>query len=392
MKNKPVRFLAIVSHSLGEFDVLFPFFARLKSQQSVEVKIIVAVKKIYDQYQSSPFLQYCGQSLKIDVRHFKIPNKFDSLGRTSLLLSKTRLGRKILHLWVRGAGLFRAPVLFRSLISSDYYMHEVSNQIQTTRILYVFNFLLKKPILTYHHGPGVVKTTAVTKPIKHANLTTHLSFHEHNRETLSKLGFISQIEIGYPQFFPEWQQLVSKFVELKGEVNKSIVIFTRHVSQAYLDQNDYDYLLKTSFEVIREKYGDILIVVKPHPRQDTLLLRKTLRSLGFGNFEVSAEHAAALSKNANLVIAFFGSTILHSLSVGAPAIEYNIEAKNFRKSEFEGSPYKNLGIHSAECKNELREFFEEVLQARYVRPEIVEDLARKRRFAIGRFNNFVVEK
>ena len=133
-------------------------------------------------------------------------------------------------------------------------------------------------------------------------------------------------------------------------------------------------------------------MVKPHPRQDTLLLRETLRSLGLGNFEISAEHAVVLSKNASLVIGFFGSTILHSLSVGTPAIEYNIEAKNFRKSEPEGSPYKNLGIHSAECKNELREFFEEVLQARYVRPEIVRDLARKRRFAISCSNKFVVEK
>ena len=384
--------MAIICHSLGEFDTLFPFFARLKNEQSVEVKIIVAVKKIYDQYQASPFLQYCGQSLKIDVCHFKIPNKFDSRGPTSLLLSKNRLGRKILHLWMRGAGLCRAPVLFRSLISSDYYMHEVSNQIQTTRILYVFNFLLKKPILTYHHGPGVIKSTAVARRIKQANLTTHLSFHEHNRETLSKLGFTSQIEIGYPQFFPEWQQLVSKYVELMGKVNKSIVIFTRPVSPAYLDQKDYDYLLRTSLEVIREKYGDILIVVKPHPRQDTLLLRETLGSLGLGNFEISAEHAAVLSKNASLVIVFFGSTILHSLSVGTPAIEYNIEVKNFRESELEGSPYKNLGIHSAECKNELREFFEEVLQARYVRPEIVRDLARKRRFAISCSDKFVVEK
>ena len=48
MLRRKVKFLALVCHSLGELDVLFPFFARLKAEHKVGATIIIAVKSIYE--------------------------------------------------------------------------------------------------------------------------------------------------------------------------------------------------------------------------------------------------------------------------------------------------------------------------------------------------------
>ena len=39
----------MITHSLGELDVIFPLFAAVKAKYVVDIEIIFAVKKIYNQ-------------------------------------------------------------------------------------------------------------------------------------------------------------------------------------------------------------------------------------------------------------------------------------------------------------------------------------------------------
>jgi len=77
---RPIRYLAIICHSLSELDVLLPIFADLKSRHSdapVSFEVVIGVRKIYIAYQQSDFYRYCIKTLDIQLRGITLPNKFD---------------------------------------------------------------------------------------------------------------------------------------------------------------------------------------------------------------------------------------------------------------------------------------------------------------------------
>jgi len=395
MPKQTTKFLVLISHSLGELDVLLPLFARLHSTNSIKVELVIAVEGLSRLYFASPFLNYCAETLGIEVRHLKLPNKFDyrwEFHTTSRFLKRSRIDRVIARVlkllrktYLSVLGYWRLPFLFRSLLTADIYMHEISNQTLTTRELYRFSALLGKPIVSYGHGAGTSMGARVSRKIEGADLVTHLRYHEHDREFLSQSGFIRQVEIGYPQFYPEWQQLVHKFREEILEDSDHVLLLTRTVSKHYMDRENYIHLLKTSCEAIREKCGEILIVVKPHPREDDKFLREVLETINLQNFEISREHTAVLSRNAKIVIAFYSGAIFHPLSLGVPAVEYYIEAKHYREIRPKGSPYKQLGIQSVSNKEGLNMVLDQVLENKYVEPEIVGELSKRRGYSLEQF-------
>ena len=49
----------MITHSLGELDVIFPLFAAVKAKYVVDIEIIFAVKKLYNQFNYINFYNYC---------------------------------------------------------------------------------------------------------------------------------------------------------------------------------------------------------------------------------------------------------------------------------------------------------------------------------------------
>jgi len=83
----------MITHSLGEIDVLFPLFAGVKVQYDVDVQIVFAVKKIYKQFESNKFYMFCAKELDIKITSCQLPNKFDY---KDSLLSKYKMGRLLI--------------------------------------------------------------------------------------------------------------------------------------------------------------------------------------------------------------------------------------------------------------------------------------------------------
>ena len=75
MKQKKI--LVMVTHTLSEINVLFPFFSALLDNKNHQVKLVFTVKKIYEQYTNSSFYLYCEKTLGISSELNYIPNKFD---------------------------------------------------------------------------------------------------------------------------------------------------------------------------------------------------------------------------------------------------------------------------------------------------------------------------
>jgi spore coat polysaccharide biosynthesis predicted glycosyltransferase SpsG len=140
-----------------------------------------------------------------------------------------------------------------------------------------------------------------------------------------------------------------------------------------MDEDKYIKLLLTSCKVIRRKMGNILIVIKPHPRENTELINKILKGENILNTYISREHVVVLAKSARLAISFWGSAILDGLSLGVPSIEFYEEANRFREAEPKGSSYKNVGIDSTDNERGLAEFIDSVLKHDYKTPKIINE-------------------
>ena len=340
------KIIIMITHSLGEVDVIFPLFAAVKAKYEIDVEIIFGVKKIYNQFNYIKFYDYCVKELDIKTTCLQLPNKFDY--RDSIL-EKFYIGKIFLKVYWDVLYILKYPFLMFKLNSADAFMHEISNQYKSTKAIYRKKKF--KLIFSYHHGHGIIMGQKTNHKVFRADEVVHLNFHEHNKNVLLEAGFINQKIIGYPKFFKEWKTLVKHYNSNDSFPKEIIVIFSRHVHPFYMDEDKYVKLFVKSYNVIREKLGNIFIVIKPHPREKCDLINKIMLEQNMINISISWEHPAILLKNALLSISFWGSTILDGLSSGVPSVEFYMESQRFREVEPKGSHIKKL-VYTPLTKNQ----------------------------------------
>ena len=255
-------------------------------------------------------------------------------------------------------------------------MHEFSNQTNATKVLYLLHGIVKKQILTYHHGNEISIEKTSSGKRTNSEKSTILLFGSHNSDYMKEMGYDKQYVIGYPIFFPEWSEIVNDYCTELNYQNPTIVIYSRHITERYMDLDKYIELLSSSLRVIRAKFNNIEIVIKPHPREDLDTIDKIIKSQNILNVTISNEHPAVLAKTAKMAITFWGSVILESLSMGVPTVEYYIEADKFREDYPNGSNYKAIGIHSVSDEKGLERFVDSVIDNSYELPLIVKEFKK----------------
>ena len=354
------KILILITHSLGEFDVVFPLIAQAQSERKCQFTIVITVRTIYLQFTDSRFYRYCADDLNVDVQFCQLPNKFD-IGFK--LLRRCLRAKFLVGLVYDFLLIAKGLAISRSLFEADYFMHEVTNQWSTTKILYWFD---KKNIFSYMHGHGITSDTIFKQKVKHARDVTYLNFHEDNRCAIKKMGFVNQEIIGYPKLMPGWKKLVQLYPADSSLTTGAVVIFTRPANKYYMTESNYRRLLSTAYHAIRKTLGLVPILIKNHPREDSGKALDLFHEFSFDSaVTISHEHAAVLSRDALVTLIFWGSTIFDGLSMGKPAIEYYLEGPLFRQTEPCGSAYKKAGFHSVASQAELELALEDVARGTY---------------------------
>ena len=370
--QKKKKVLILITHSLGEIDIILPLFVGVKAKHNVKIELIFAVKKIYKQFKSSNFYRFCASELDMKVTYCRLPNKFD-LGFRKLMFHP--IGNKLLKVYFILLEIIKFPLLIPKLVTADVYMHEYSNQLKSTWFLYYANKFLSKNIFVYHHGHCIDMDKVVTKKKVYSDRSIALVFNKHSSRYFNDLGYKNQYIIGYPKFYKEWKKIVNTFTGTEFEGEKYVMIFSRHIHQYYMDEDKYKWLLLTACRVIREKLNDIKIIIKPHPREDTTLINRILSEACISNAKITHENSMLCSRDALFVITFWGGVILDALALNIPAVEFYVEANRFREAEPEGSAYKKLGIHTADNEQDLKFFIDSVLLGQYNQPKVAKELS-----------------
>jgi len=371
--NKPKKILIVISHSLGELDVLLPLIAGVKSKYNIEIKMIFSVNKIYRKFKTNHFYQFCAKKLEIKTIKCQLPNKFDYRNK----FFQYRIVLLSLKIYFIVIDILKFPYIFYNLKWADIYMHEFSNQLSSTKYLHWGSSFLNKKILCYIHGHAVNSSSRFIQRMDFKRNVTLLNFHEHNRRALEKYGYNKQHILGYPKFFSEWKNLTNNYISsTSNRKEKAVIIFSRPIHPYYMDKSKYEKLLLNSFKVIRLKYKTIPIIIKPHPREELTEIKKILSESNQRNYFFSTEDASVVSQGAILAISFWTSAILASLANNVPSVEYYIESERFREIEPKGSAYKNLGINSVSNISELSNFIDQVKNEKYIFPEIINEISK----------------
>ena len=350
----------IVSHSSGELDTLLPLLYELNKKYHLKVKIIVTVKKIYEQIENNKFISDTAKFLQIKIKFSQSYNKFD--------FPIKKIKKNIFFkLYIQ----LKYMITNIDIITYDYLLHETTNQKSSTFILRIVSFFFKKKVFIYHHGQSL-NQIAIKKNFNYNYRNIYLTFTALNVDWVKALGFKKVKVIGFSKFYKNWINYVRNYSNEFIKNNKYIVIFSRPYDHPYyMNLSKYKYLLESTHYVITKLLPDYEILIKPHPREDVDKILDIINDLQLDNIKITNENSSVISAKAKLTISFWSSAILDSLSLESPSIEYYIEDEKFKKVEPQGSLYKKNGIVSVNNIKELEENIVSIIKNKYIQPKIV---------------------
>jgi len=190
---------------------------------------------------------------------------------------------------------------------------------------------------------------------------------EHDIPYWSRYVDVGKIRtFGYPRYDSWWMKRILSGPNLREseefrraqQFEKVFFYVSRGAHPVYLNQGDYEYLLRSTLEETL-RYEDGLLLIKPHPRQDVEDLHRVLSDYDPQRWMVSGLHLMELASLADVVISGWSSGILDGLAVGKPVIEFwrfSGMDPDCRVSS-DGRPstiYRELGlVRAAETREEL---------------------------------------
>lgn len=350
--HKMKKISVFITNSLGELDVLFPLFSSLSKDKKIH--LIFTSDKLYNEFIDNNFYNYLCKELNIKFKKFKTINKFDFHSK----IYKNTFYRRSHKLYLRLKLFF----LIFDLINSSIIMHETSSVEPISTISYFASKYFGKKILVHHHSQSINaeanKTFKINKR-KHTDEKTFLLWHNISASYARMQGFYNHYLIGHPVFYSEWTSLVNKYVRTKKNTDSYIVIFTRGVHENYMEEENYVALLEQSYNKVRKVFGNIKILIKPHPRESIEFIKNLISKNDMKNTFISKLNSHVLSSNSICVISFWTSCILGSLALEKPSIEFFIEPKRFREREYpDGSLHRRpeFGIQCTSRQDKLEEF------------------------------------
>ena len=99
--------------------------------------------------------------------------------------------------------------------------------------------------------------------------------------------------------------------------------------------------LNDILDVLEERIDNYLVQIKPHPYQDVDVIKKTINNRK--NVNIVYDMPAILSRNSDVVIATYTSSVLDAMVLGKPCIECYDENEFFLRNFPAGSMFEKIG-------------------------------------------------
>lgn len=356
---------ALLPPRLGGLDMILPLLYEIKqSTPGSCVHLIFLEEKVYSDLRRDPFLFSEVNTIADTIVHFRKPFRsgFSYLRASVVLMAvvgRILTAKRALLLQSRGVTSGLTGILHR-----------------------VVKF---KKGATYQHFNGMALN--IGKKNRKETLKqgeegdAFLCFSQHD-----VAFFNSNIKdrvklIGYPFLYPGWkkriQEVASTFLEQEAtrcsiNIDQGYVLLL--LGSSVKDLYNPEELLQwidDVLTVVEQKQLNLPVLIKPHPMEKPDLLdeiRQTYCETGLR--VMSFLHPAILATKAKLAVAHHTSTIIMSMSLGIPTIQYQEFTEHWLKRHPEGSGFLQLGPLWAKNRSELTDCFNEAMSENFSVPDI----------------------
>ncbi|MFZ5775059.1 MAG: hypothetical protein ACOY3Z_06205 [Thermodesulfobacteriota bacterium] len=276
--------------------------------------------------------------------------------------------------------------LFRDDISPDQVRIVLKDYNEDQYAPYKQEILQRCPnalVVSYPHSNHIYSNSAV-EPLQSCVDPDAFSVHDLfllcSREDIpywSRYVDCRKIRVfGYPRYDSWWidrflsdAALMDAQENIRAKAAGPVFFYiSRGPHPHYLNQQDYEYLLRSTVEeTLRHEKSFLLI--KPHPRQDLDELVRILNDYDPSRWMISGLHLLQLASLADVVISGWSSGILDALAVNKPVIEFWRFGGNdplCRYNTADGKPttiYRELGLAAgADSRDEMASLLAQAVQ------------------------------
>ena len=382
MENKSnIRRKVIVSVAplrVSAFDVLIPIYLEIKAMnQSTDINLLFTRKQVYDDIQKNP-VHNAALNKVIDKFVIWKPAKDSSLIHRRLM--------QLIH------GLQLMPLLLKLALARDsILLHTSDLRCTEMRLLHWANKMFGGKTIGHMRAAGDISRLKLYTKNKNKQICQGDIYLYHTDKDLNWIhqAFNQNVivnkcikKIGIPIFFDAWlrfaNDVADHFLETEFDIEKLresnvVLMLTSSIAPSKgCNREDFEYLLRSAIVKVRDKVEKALIVIKPHPVQQSeeFDFIKDLKKQY--PVYVSYLHHSLFSSHAMLCITIFPTTAaIVPLSFGVPCIEYNrFSGENYTDVLPDGSLNQDFGIPSACNEAELENAIGKVLESKYQIPDM----------------------
>jgi hypothetical protein len=295
--------VALIMRSMGELHCLLPILAQAKQlEPDLRIVVVFRERSMPARLAEDPVYSAILAELGAQLLHLR------SLLRQALA-DRARIRIIFKDFGAAPAGSL-GPVLKRFCPNAALVLFPHA---------YAIHSISEGPAVAYGRG----RDEYDQKLIDAALLNTHLDVgtwsHRVPEHAIQVVG-----ATGYTDW---WRVILSRHAreQLKSVVDaagdkKIVFLTTRGPHEAYLTDENYRYLVPLAVETILAR-PDVVIMLKPHPREDVAQLKALLAGYPSDRVKVTALNTLALASISTVNVSFWSSAVLDAIASGTPTIE-----------------------------------------------------------------------
>lgn len=348
---------------LGGLDMLLPLFMEIKNLRlGTRINLIFVEDRVYSDLLRDPFLSSEVMRISNSIRRLRQPAK----GRhnypaavSGVMLALVNILRAHRPVLLQGRGV-------------------------ETGLGEIFHKAVKvKNGYTYQHFNGLVLTINRKSGISvsaGSDGDAFLCFSKHDTKFLEGTGYRT-VPIGYPRLYPRWiarvKDVAPKLLEEEYGKHgwygheKPLVLFLGSMVKELYPVDELKQWIQDVLATAEKMMPGTPILLKPHPVEKPHVLEMIENIVSQHRAaRLTHLHPCVLAAGARLVVAHHSSTIIDSMGMGTPTIQYQELTAHWLKRHPEGSSFLELGPLWAQKPKELNERFSEALSDKYTVPDV----------------------
>lgn len=350
MRRKPARrYVAAIEFSfhLGELYFWAPILATLRWAPGERVAVVFTSGQLYREFLADPLLVAAFEGIPVEVIRapLRAPRETSSYRRAALGV----LGRLLIRPWIpaRLAGVVRGtPLLFAQVAGG--YIERLLPRRSVPRIV-------RFP----HTSAAQIMDLEAARRTRFRNRIlpeeSMLVLDPEAVEYYRLYGAEHFVVLGYHQLSDDWIERVRVVARDRFGLGEHAVLFSFAARDDMLPRAKWEQLHRTAIDAIRAVYGDLPIVIKPHPNQPVEDLQALAADAGWRDVHIRTEHPMLWSVGAEVGVGILTGGIYNTHLLGIPSINYFNAQDEYAAGH--GSFMQDLslvGIPGATDEEELR--------------------------------------